>query len=350
MHAVPSGSSATERSASAERARVASHLSRAEAVARSSDLTALSFLQRLVRTLLLDELSHYRRRGRFPRQALFHDNTPCFVDLRGTPCAVAHLLALSGETPLVQRIARERNYARVRELVDEPRLVAWLAAAGLALEEAAAIQPDYCYERADCICGESRGEPSRLNQAAQPAAGVLVGTMLRSSGMQLVMRVDRLYGDTGAFEVGSEIVVDPSFYSYPSSPQPIAGNMLLVPVHKPEADASSVPAADADFSPPAPTAIALSAEGTFSCKSEGFKAVGPLQAEQLTVILQASDCLGAVDALNSKWTEHRCDEGMMCSSSPDAEARSGASATLDILLFLVSALVARRMARRESRT
>ena len=44
---------------------------------------------------------------------------------------MAHLLELGGEGALVERIARERNHARVRELVDEPRLLAWLEAAGL---------------------------------------------------------------------------------------------------------------------------------------------------------------------------------------------------------------------------
>jgi hypothetical protein len=71
-------------------------------------------------------------------------------------------LDMSGESELVRRIARERNHARVRELADEPRLAAWLAAVGLSLEEAAAIQPSYYTGRAACVCGGAVGFGSEI--------------------------------------------------------------------------------------------------------------------------------------------------------------------------------------------
>jgi hypothetical protein len=67
---------------------------------------------------------------------------------------MAHLVELGGGRDLVQRIASERNTARIGELVDMPELVAWLEASGLTAGEAARIQPSYCGPPAhNCLCG-----------------------------------------------------------------------------------------------------------------------------------------------------------------------------------------------------
>ncbi|AKF09429.1 hypothetical protein DB32_006578 [Sandaracinus amylolyticus] len=110
-----------------ERERVARHIERAERAAMAQDVSSLSRLQRMVRSLLLRELAQYRRDARFPQNRGFAEPTPYFVDAEGTRCAMAHLLEVGGETELVARVARERNNAWVRELADEPRLIAWLA-------------------------------------------------------------------------------------------------------------------------------------------------------------------------------------------------------------------------------
>lgn len=136
-----------------EQTRVAQHILRAEAHADQREVR-LRPLQRLARKLLLAELAEYRARGRFPKNRDFEQPTPYFVDAAGTRCAVAHLLDASGESELVQRIAHERNHARVAELADEARLVAWLDVAGLSVEEAALIQPSYCFrpDPVECVC------------------------------------------------------------------------------------------------------------------------------------------------------------------------------------------------------
>src|SRR5262249_60445542 len=109
----------------------------------------------------------YRGARRFPRSPGFRDPTPICVDASGTRCAVAALLGAGGEGELVARIARERNFARVAELADEPRLRAWLAATGLTLAEAAAIQPEYCAFPGDIVCrppidvGQSEPVPAK---------------------------------------------------------------------------------------------------------------------------------------------------------------------------------------------
>jgi hypothetical protein len=152
-------------SGAAEARRVAAHLARAEALAAAADVSRLDPPRRLARALLLAELRRYRAAGRFPRNPRGGAPTPIFVDAGGTRCAMAHLLELGGERALVARIRRERNLARVRELADEPRLRAWLAAAGLTLPEAAAIQPVYCGPAApDCVCAGTTAADAIANR------------------------------------------------------------------------------------------------------------------------------------------------------------------------------------------
>jgi hypothetical protein len=118
----------------ADRSRVTAHFVNVERVLATHDVSQLSALQQLVRQLLMNELSNYRAAERYPKQSTFDELTPTFVDAEGTRCAVAHLMELGGEREFVSRIATERNHARVPELANEPRLLAWLQAAGLTFE------------------------------------------------------------------------------------------------------------------------------------------------------------------------------------------------------------------------
>ncbi len=136
--------------------------------------------------LLLDALGDYRAAGRFPKNHEWPWEMPAFVDAGGTRCAMAHLMELGGAAPLVAEIAATRNNAFVRELADDPRVVQWLVAAGLSLDEAAAIQPSYCQQAwADCVCG-SIWSP---DEGHAPADVVLEGVVLADG-----VRVDAIYG------------------------------------------------------------------------------------------------------------------------------------------------------------
>lgn len=126
-----------------EQARIRAHLERVEAVLRDADLSQLSGAQRAARAKQLEVLRAYRQAGVFPHNHVEPRRTPVFVDEHGTHCAVGHLLAMAGETELVERIAATRNTATVAELADEPGLLAWLERNGLTAEEAAQIQPWY---------------------------------------------------------------------------------------------------------------------------------------------------------------------------------------------------------------
>src|SRR5436853_21202 len=116
-----------------DRARVHAHLARVERELRASTPPGLDESRRQHRALQLDRLHRYAEAGRYPRNEDRPGRSPVFIDRQGTHCAVGELLAESGHGGLVERISRERNFARVRELADEPELVAWLDENGLTL-------------------------------------------------------------------------------------------------------------------------------------------------------------------------------------------------------------------------
>lgn len=298
---------------SAEIARVTHHIERAEGHAARRDVSRLGHVQRLVRRLLLQELARYRAGGRFPSNRDFGERTPYFVDASGVRCAMAHLLELGGAGSLVERIARERNHAWVRELVDEPRLLAWLDAAGLSVEEAAAIQPAYCSAVTDCVCG---GDFSFVSYPV-PARGVLEG-IVEASG---VARVERTYGDALGIAIGAEVQLTGSFP---------AGTRILAPIDS---------AAEARHD-----AIALDGDGLYACRSQGVTQAPDLDAEQFAQAVMASDCAAALRAMDAGWQQRQGCEGddpfpaedRGCSAGSDAEA-----ASIGVLLALVAAVVHR---------
>lgn len=291
--------------------RVADHIRRAEVMAAQRDVSQLSRVQRLVRRLLLQALAAYRAGGRFPKNRDFRAKTPYFVDADGTRCAMAHLLELGGEGELVAKIARERNNAYVRELADEPRLLAWLEAAGLGVEEAAAIQPEYCELVTNCVCG---GDFSFIEYPV-PARGVVEGVVLASGKL----RVDRTYGDALGITVGSELPMTRAF---------APGATVVAPI-----DAANEPV----------VGIVLDAQGEYSCHSQGVASAPALDAESFAAAVLAADCAGELRAQSAGWHGTSCGDdplpddpdGGGCSASP-------ASASVGILLALVAVLARRR--------
>lgn len=156
--------------------RIQGHLLGAEMLLLARDVSALPAEVRASRARLISVLRSYRERGQFPRN---HDfvgrRVPYFVDVHGTPCAVAYLMQSTGDADLVARIASMRNNARIHELADEPELVAWLGRNGLSIDEAARIQPTYGYVRRE-----------RNNGAA-----IMTGTTLGLEATSIMLNLDR---------------------------------------------------------------------------------------------------------------------------------------------------------------
>ena len=185
-----------------ETLRIHAHLLNAERFARTGTPKRMPWLKALTRQLLLEELARYRRRLRYPKNYDFPGKrVPHFVDDHGTRCAVAHLLEVGGQAQLVEKVARQRNHARVRELLDEPALVVWLAHAGLTVEEAARIQPTYCVTNASaCFCDRSMAHPTTIIEAAIVTPGVRVEYGERIA----LVRIERIDGAATDVQVGEE--------------------------------------------------------------------------------------------------------------------------------------------------
>lgn len=178
--------------------RIATHLAGAEHQLRARDVRHLPLPVRRVRDLMIDALAAYRRSGRFPRNHTKRALTPVFIDEHGTRCAMAHLLELVGAQALVQRVHRNNNLARIRDLAGDAELVRWLAAMGLTVDEAARIQPSYCARRSDCYCGQVR-----------TPRGVGEGVVVRRDTGSSFVRIAKVYKGEG-FAVGDEIALNNS--------------------------------------------------------------------------------------------------------------------------------------------
>jgi hypothetical protein len=298
--------------ASLEVARVAAHIQRAGSLAAARDCSSISHVQRLVRRLLLQALAAYRAEGQFPKNRDFAEPRPYFIDADGTRCAMAHLMELGGERELVQAIARERNNAYVRELADDPRLVAWLAAAGLTVEEAAAIQPEYCSIVSDCICG---GDFSFTGYPV-PARGAVEGVVLANGKV----RVDRTYGDSLGVVAGSELEL--------ATPR-AAGTHVIAPI-----DSAAQPV----------HAVVIE-QDEFHCSSQGVQQAPPLTPAELAAAVTATDCAAHLRAQDEAWGKSSCEQN----EEPDLFdgdgggcSASGEAASVGILLALVTALATRR--------
>lgn len=123
--------------------RLQRHFDSVDLELRSRDVSRYSASQRANRAKLVAWLREYRNAGSFPTNDRFAEATPFFRDKDGVLCAMAYLIARSGRTDIVDKVAATRNNAYIRELIDDPALVAWLDTWGLTAAEAARIQPSY---------------------------------------------------------------------------------------------------------------------------------------------------------------------------------------------------------------
>jgi hypothetical protein len=127
-----------------EDARLTAHFARVLRTLDDRDVSGLTPRQREARLRLLAALTEYAARGVFPRNRYLPDRrVPVFVDGAGRRCAMAYLIETSGHTEMVARIAATANLATIYELADDPGLRVWLNGAGISLDEAALIQPEY---------------------------------------------------------------------------------------------------------------------------------------------------------------------------------------------------------------
>jgi hypothetical protein len=166
--------------------------------------------RRARRAAMIGELERYARAGRFPRNRRFRGAyVPCFVDEVGTRCAVGHLLEVSGAGELATHVRRTANNARISELAESPALEAWLERNGLSVEEAARIQPGYCFALASCACSSFTAAALVTVVAVAPEQAEVQVTQVEGEGDGMSVAPGDLisldaYGDAS---VGTKLVV-----------------------------------------------------------------------------------------------------------------------------------------------
>ena len=128
---------------SREVSRLQRHFDSVDAELRSRNVSGLGTAQLARRAQLIAWLHDYRDAATFPTNDRFSKPTPFFRDKYGVLCAMAYLIDRSGRSDIVNKVAATRNNAYIRELADDPALIAWLDSAGLSVAEAARIQPSY---------------------------------------------------------------------------------------------------------------------------------------------------------------------------------------------------------------
>lgn len=121
---------------------IALHLELVENTLRKRDVSHLSAVQRQNRMQCLDYLHDYLLSRNFPINEVFTYRRPIFIDPYDNFCAVGFLVKATGFEQVSRKIARETNYAYVREM-NYPELLDWASSYGFTVDELAWIQPAY---------------------------------------------------------------------------------------------------------------------------------------------------------------------------------------------------------------
>ena len=305
----------------AETQRVAQHFVRAGHLVGSREAPRLDAAQQLVRQLLLDEVARYGQARRFPKNHDSEPLRPTFIDAQGTPCAMAHLLQVSGEGELAHRISGQTNHALVRELADRPEFATWLSAAGLTVEEASIIQPSYgCTSPAECVCGEGWN-----HRGAAPAKAVLQALVESPT----TARIEKVFGDT-ALRVGDVVNIDFG----QTSAHVILG---IAP--------DSVASLGLDGGQPFNSIGELGAGEKYVCADQGSRTASPpITTDVYALAVMASDCKARLIELEPKYAENPC--GLVQGCGTVGETTAGSPASVGVLLAIAGVLLARRLTQR----
>lgn len=290
----------------------------------ASSTAELTAEQALNRKWLLEELSSYCRRGRFPlNEGQSKTPLPIFIDRQGARCAVAHLMEISGLKSLVQHIAQTDNFATVHELSRFPQLRAWLKASGLSLQEAACIQPTYCFisQAQECFC----------NNSAE--SSVAVATVLGVESQSILLRVDRIEGESRSLSLGQELTI---------VGQAEEGSQVFLGQNRfDETEQWEVYRAGGSLT-------AVDGEVRCTLSDETFRRPVPVETAIEALSAEPAQCVEVLATDNSGWNRSQCDgveqsfnsESSGCSLSPTGALTDAAldatgitSATLFVALL-----------------
>jgi hypothetical protein len=161
--------------------RLRKRFARVERTLRSRDCSTLTMEQQNARSLMLDNLRAYARRGRFPRNFHFpNKHQPVFIDEGGHTCAVAQLMIDAGASASAKMIAEQMNFARVPAMDSSP-LKNWATQKGVTIDELAYIQPTY-----EFMCNQRVLETLAADPTFRGLTLLLIGLLVVPTATQFV--------------------------------------------------------------------------------------------------------------------------------------------------------------------
>lgn len=150
-----------------ETARIRTHLSYVQRLLSETPTGHLSEKQSTNRNQILSALQEYLVAEKFPVNSAYPgERRPCFIDDKGTICAVGYLVEQTRGREMAEVINKNHQYDFLLEM-NEPALEAWAEEYGLTLEECAMIQPTY----------GPLPDPQTRSVEIKPAYGVSSGIM-----------------------------------------------------------------------------------------------------------------------------------------------------------------------------
>jgi uncharacterized membrane protein YgcG len=298
-----------------ETTRLVDHFEVALGHLRSLPTKHLSRLQQLVRTLLVGELDAYAEDEFFPRNEVSKERTPVFVDGGGRPCAVAHLLAQSGEYDLLTSIATRSNTERVTNFEALEPLIDWLDAAGLTLEDAMIIQPSYDHVptyQGECFCGGNYWTKLPGRGGARVRAGyqgVVEVVGLGDSVDPMSAEVVATYGTTNVM-IGAVVRVNTNATK---------GARFLIPYGSEYA--GQMAALDLKGS------LQISEGGTVTCEVLSNSPPVPKEVIARSIQLESQACIASLAMDNPFWSQEYMKAEPKGASTSSGASTSGTSAS-----------------------
>jgi hypothetical protein len=239
-----------------------------------------------------------------------------FIDSCGTRCAVAHLMEISGQGELVRHIAKTDNVARVHQLARLPEVRAWLDASGLTLDEAARVQPAYCFLSEAEVCFCNQGQLTNL----------ALGVIINGDSAPAQVRVQRIEGEIPGLMVGDDVSVT-------SSGQ--AGESILF-------------SRDPELGTISSVGWNLVIDGDVRCQLNQGTARRPVTIDTVfeALLAEESQCVGVLANDQSAWNQSQCGESESDEGCGFARGNEGIGSAALTSAAILAALI--RFKRRRS--
>lgn len=167
--------------------RIKTHLAYVEERLRATDVSVLPAEQQAKRIEILDHLHTYWQREQFPINTAYpNERKPCFIDEKGTICAVGYLIEQTAGLATAEAINEQYQYATITEMTDKlPEIEQWATENGLTVNECAMIQPTYMVVR---MIKNQIGIVGGYTQAFGKVESTIPGGFLQSNaGFELAM-------------------------------------------------------------------------------------------------------------------------------------------------------------------